>query len=1369
MATKEIILDIEVNNKAAIENIVRLNKQLDELKVAQLTAKAALEQGIKTQEEYDREMAAIAASMRDVKTQMRETNKEIDANIQKQEAQEGSLKQMRAQLKGLIKEYDEMSAAVRNSDIGQSKQQEIADLQKQLKELEGETGRFQRNVGDYRNAIQEALNGTLPLKTVFKDLKNEIQTMNLQWRMMGSEIDAQNAKLKELANTVGTDSQEYKEQEQVLNDLQKKYNETGDAINNMQVAAGNIADTISDTNASIANFGKDNANMKAIAEGMGVLANSYQVAQAGMAAFGVQSEAMLEVWAKMQVIQQGVNALNQIFNALEKESVLRQQLHIVVNKLLGKTIQQTAAAKTEDAAASAAAAAGDTALAAGEVAATTAAGGLVTALKAVGAAIKSIPVIAWVLAAVAGLGTLTALVVKHNKAEKENNQTLQQRKALMKEINEVEKETLESVQKNVVAMETNVRRLKEAEEGTQEWNNLVKQVASDLGVTEEWLQKNVDKVDELKDAWVNMQIAMAKGEAYAKKIADNEIKIATAEAEIARIMSDTKYKDRAEAISKELGVSLKAAKALVEADHKLKKNNTSENYVKYANAMNAIKAELEAQNKVFMNGLDEAYNQQVEANEELTEIAGDGIKDTTDKAKNATTEVTEDAAKKFKKLSEQLEDLMVEGMADGLEKQVKQIRLATDRWIQSMKEAREKDLDNKELYDKLIEEKERQSQKKIQEIRDNGYKQIAQQISAINESYSSVLEESKSNPLAELLNKMKKAAEDTHKKLAEINNDIAKVNKDSQSAINDLYGDLKKLIDEVGEENIAKQFINFGKEAEIEISEEDAKKIASELKDKLDDALVLNQPELIFNVKDAEGKLISIKKSIKDLFNLIGKSSDDVTRSDIYFNVKDILDEIEKKEKDIEKVRQKTVGVNIENLVTARKINQEYAKTAKLVQEQLLAQASSGILGVIPDTFEVYIDFKIEDLETKLAEAKDRLVNIFDTESEEFKKTKDEIDSINKELDKQYKILENIKNANKFADVELKIETGEGVDFFDSTEIMAQQLLIDKLQTQIDALNESKRQGMAIEQQVAEKEAEYNKMREDYANNAIMWDEQEKESSEEELERRKAEIEQLKMEMAALGYTGSDEMDKLIAALMAKMSKASKDMKNIWAQNATTVLQSFQKVTSAFQELISTVGEDNAELTNFLEAIGYVNIMLNMAVGISEAVAAGAGQPFPYNLAAIAAGVAAVVAGIASAISLYKQNHKNVSSPKFAEGGVIGGRTARTKSEGRRDDVPIWASKGEYIINAEAVKKYGIDFFDEINFGKKLKKLNLTGRYADGGVVTQTVVQQANNQTIDYSGLVDALQQMPNPVVAVSEINAKQRRVEVKQSIAKNK
>lgn len=1361
---KEIIIDINVPYKDAVNGIVKLQDEIEKLRLersrwaADLKDSSISDEGIK---KAQKQVELYDAEIRQLKKTQKEYRTEIDANLQKEEANAGSLKEMRAQLKLLIKEYDALSQTDREQvgGIGEKKLLEIRQLQEELKQAEEASGRFQRSVGSYEDAIKKALAGTMPMKAAMREIKTEIQTVEFQYRQMGDTIQERTKQLAELGQTVGVDTQDYKQQAAELENLKRQYDETGATLDKMKQSAGQMDDAMKDASQSIANFGKDNANLKALTDGAQLLLNSYTALKAGMTALGIESEELYNVFSKIQILQQGLNAINQIANMLEEQSILRQQAKVLWTKLTTTSIATLIGAKKADAAASVEAAAGDASLAAGEVAATAAAGGLTVALKAVGAAIKSIPIIGWIAAATAALAGLVALVVKARKASKENNDTLKDKLALQKQSLDLEKQALSSVKEQEVQLRASVGRLKECKEGTEEWKREIANVASALGVDAEWLEKNKDKVDKLTEAWVNMKVAMAKGEAYAKQIADNEIKIQQAKVKIENILaSEGNTKKRIALLQQELGMNYKIAKKLSDTYHNMKQSGGTYITIReYNNAVNEYTDSLKKQNETLHDGLEDAYKD-VNDNQE---VLNEGIKDT---AKTATTQAEKAAksvTKTVKDLSQELEDLMVEGMADSLEKQVKQVRLAADRWIESMKEARDKDLENKDLYDSLIAEKERQTQERIRRIREEGYKQIAQNIKQIEEAYSDVIDESKSNPLAEFVARMKKSADDTKKRLDEINKQVEQTVKDSRSAIKDLQGELKQLLDDVGEDNIAKQFMKFG------FTEEEAKRLAGEVKEKLDEAFLMNQPEIILSGKTAEDKLLKIGIDVKNLFGLIKNSFEDLDRVSFRSKYTEVLDKIEDRENDIAKAKEKIAGANIETLVTARKINQEYAKTAKYVQEQLMAQAESGTLGVIPDTFEVYIDFKIEDLETKLAEAKDKLGNIFDTDSDDYQNTKDKIDTINKELEKQYTILENIKKANIFAERELQINTGEGLGFFDSTDIMAQQLLIDKLQAQIDALNESKRQGMAIEQQVAEKESEYNEMREDYANNSMMWDEDEKKRSAEELERRKAEIEQLKMEMAALGYTGAEEMDKVIATLMAKMNKASKDMKNIWAQNANTILQSFQKVTSAFQDMISAIGEDNAELTNFLEAIGYINIMVNMAVGISEAVAAGAGQPFPYNLAAIASGVAAVMSAIGSAISLYKQNHKNVNSPQFAEGGVIGGRTARTKSEGRRDDVPIWASKGEYIINAETVKKYGIDFFDEINFGKKPNRANLTGRYADGGVVTQTVVQQANNQTIDYTAFVEALQQMPNPVVSVKEINSVQRRVDVAERIAK--
>lgn len=1450
---EEVVLKITTNYATAVNEIVRLTNELGKLKADMAGVRQAQKDGSISSDEANKKLEALNAEYRKLNASVRSYRKEIDANLEAEEAQSGSLKEMRAQLKNLLKEYDALSQTDREAigGVGEEKLLEIRRLQEELRNAEEASGRFQRSVGSYEDAIKRALSGTVPLKTALKDLKTEIQQLSIQYKAMNGEIDAQRAKLQQLGATVGTDSQEYKEQEQVLNDLQKKYNETGDAINKMSLAAGEISDTIGDTNASIANFGKDNANMKAVAEGMGVLANSYQVAKAGMAAFGMESEAMIEIWAKMQVIQQGVAALNQILIALEKESVLRQQLHVVVNKLLGKTIQQTAAAKTEDAAASAAAAAGDTALAAGETAATAAAGGLVTALKAVGAAIKSIPIIGWIAGAVAILGTLTALVIKHNKAEKVNNQTLQQRKALMREINEVEKESLESVQKNVVAMEANVRRLKEAEVGTREWSNLVKEVAGDLGVTEEWLQKNVDKVDELKDAWVNMQIAMAKGEAYAKKIADNEIKIATAEAEIARIMADEKYKDRAEAISKELGVSVKAAKALVEADHKLKKNDTSSNFATYANAKNAIIEEIQTQNKALMDGLDEAYKQQVEASEELAEIAGDGIKETGNKVRKEAASVKTDVTKTAKELSEELENLMVEGMADGLEKNIKQVELAAERYIEKMKEARDKDAENKEKYDAIILQYEKNTQDKIRKMREDGYKLILEGSAKITESYNNLWSSNAPNSFYNFVNQINQIAKNVSDEVNNINSSIreleaqvkayketisseTRIEADNKALADELQGQIKdrlpeikvpvkpeivvdneriyKAANQLGDElkyygfdndviaeyevkwlesleKIRQKVLNTGKDLHTVIDE-----VATTIKEDIGLEIVFDNAYSVF-IDVNEGVLDDLEQYSKDLAaynkrvaenSRIDKKNAEITEQQTKAeeeaaNARERMDEATRKlneaENELLKAESNYQSKLGENILVNRQMNKSLREYAKTIQQVLLEQAKLGNIDIIPDNFGVYIDYQIDKLEEEISKSYGKLERMAaKTQTGERTGPNSNKGVVGEGVNTEYieesqryselkTRLEELKETRKSVSKDLLADNSQG-GFFNNKELAENAENISRLAAQISVLEKVMQQGLATESEISAVEAENDELYQTRLGLVMEIAEADNDAAKAAKEKELAEIDahiQSNVELVAnhkemlalMGYTTEEEMRQLLESLK-KQEKAFSDQTDvIMKKTAASVVQSIGTIANSLLDLMNAIGEDNAEMANFLEGVAYMQIGVNMAVGVSEAIAAGSGVPFPGNLAAIAAGVAAVVSGIASAISTYKQYHKQVSSPRFAEGGYVSG-------EKGVDKIPAWLSDGEYVIKRKRVKELGVPFLDALNQGK-----SVVGRthFAEGGYVNSNITNIVMNEEM-RSMMIDAMNEI-QPVVSVKEITNVQNKVRAKESVAR--
>ncbi|NRA91227.1 MAG: hypothetical protein HRU26_00840, partial [Psychroserpens sp.] len=70
------------------------------------------------------------------------------------------------------------------------------------------------------------------------------------------------------------------------------------------------------------------------------------------------------------------------------------------------------------------------------------------------------------------------------------------------------------------------------------------------------------------------------------------------------------------------------------------------------------------------------------------------------------------------------------------------------------------------------------------------------------------------------------------------------------------------------------------------------------------------------------------------------------------------------------------------------------------------------------------------------------------------------------------------------------------------------------------------------------------------------------------------------------------------------------------------------------QSIIALLGQQSAAG----KAFALTQIISDSARGVSGAVAAGAGIPFPGNLAAIASGVASVLAGIAQARAIFSQD-----------------------------------------------------------------------------------------------------------------------------------
>lgn len=205
-----------------------------------------------------------------------------------------------------------------------------------------------------------------------------------------------------------------------------------------------------------------------------------------------------------------------------------------------------------------------------------------------------------------------------------------------------------------------------------------------------------------------------------------------------------------------------------------------------------------------------------------------------------------------------------------------------------------------------------------------------------------------------------------------------------------------------------------------------------------------------------------------------------------------------------------------------------------------------------------------------------------------------------------------------------------------------------------------------------------------------------------------------------------DEKDRL-----AKLTK----------QQAMTQVAAVGEIAGQISTLLGEVAGDNEQAVAFQKVATIAQIAINTALGIANAVAQGAGMPFPSNLAAIASGIAAVVSGIVAAKQALSQA-QDVKAPEFATGGLVTG-----PGTGISDDIPAMLSNGESVMTARATDM----------FAPLLSTLNQAG----GGVPIAMNDAASAMDGRDYiaSMMEQSLAAMPNPVVSVEEINTVQSRV----------
>lgn len=146
----------------------------------------------------------------------------------------------------------------------------------------------------------------------------------------------------------------------------------------------------------------------------------------------------------------------------------------------------------------------------------------------------------------------------------------------------------------------------------------------------------------------------------------------------------------------------------------------------------------------------------------------------------------------------------------------------------------------------------------------------------------------------------------------------------------------------------------------------------------------------------------------------------------------------------------------------------------------------------------------------------------------------------------------------------------------------------------------------------------------------------------------------------------------------------------------------------AFQALYEMMGSESKELFYLAKAAAVAEATMNVAQGITKAMAQG-------GIFGIAQGVVIAAAGAAQIATIASQG--------FADGGVVPGRSPNS----RADDKTARVTSGEYIHDVATTAKWGVPFMAGLKEGKlnfayggyvgKSRDTNLKG-YANGGLVT---------------------------------------------------
>jgi len=341
------VLEQNTNNSyEAASNSNRLRMEQENLKNSISTLKNNYKQGSISIEEYNGRLAELTVKQAETTILQQKATAELKNAVKEDNSIATSMQQKSLQLEKLKAAYRGLSEEERsNVAIGVTLKNAINSLDEEMKGLDSTIGNNQRNVGNYNILQEQAEVATQSLRTQIRGINQDFALNQLALDKLNEKISQQKSLVNQLITTKGKESQEYIEQKAALDKLTESQITAQAAMQKLQKEGARLQNALGDARGTTKALSSDFANTDAAVKGVGVMVDTFTVFQSVMVGLGIESEEVMNIFAKLMILQQGVNSLQQITNALQSESILRIKLHSAWLLIKGEYLKRLAIAQ----------------------------------------------------------------------------------------------------------------------------------------------------------------------------------------------------------------------------------------------------------------------------------------------------------------------------------------------------------------------------------------------------------------------------------------------------------------------------------------------------------------------------------------------------------------------------------------------------------------------------------------------------------------------------------------------------------------------------------------------------------------------------------------------------------------------------------------------------------------------------------------------------------------------------------------------------------------------------------------------------------------------------------------------------------------